>query len=157
MVNLDLEMDAALCRHAFEKIEGKARRADDRPAHKDGIGRFAVAEPADDRLRFQEIAVGPLRDVVHGFMLSLRAPREKPSFRDRPKDEARNPRTPASGIMDSELPRYAGAPEPPGWERRRLTDGRRRGRPGQSRSSRVGARASRLPRSRRRARSPGSR
>src|SRR5207253_10462419 len=66
MVNLNLEADAALCRHAFEKIDDKTRCADDRPAHKNGIGRFAVAKMPDDRLRLQEIAVGMRREVVHG-------------------------------------------------------------------------------------------
>src|SRR5438874_1048015 len=62
MVNLNLEADAALYRHAFEKIDDKTRRADDRPAHKNGIGRFAVAKMPDDRLRLQEIAVGTRRE-----------------------------------------------------------------------------------------------
>ncbi len=64
MVELDLEAGAALRRHPFEKLDRQARRADDRPAHEDGIGRLAIAEPADDRLGLQEIAVGARGEVV---------------------------------------------------------------------------------------------
>src|SRR5580700_10581370 len=58
MIELDLEAGATLGRHSLEKLDRETRRADHWPAHEDGIGRLAIAELADDRLRLQEIAVG---------------------------------------------------------------------------------------------------
>src|SRR5580704_15026807 len=58
VIELDLEADAALGRHAYEEFDREARRADHRPAHEHGVGRLAIAELPDDRLRLQKIAVG---------------------------------------------------------------------------------------------------
>ena len=62
VVQLDVEAGAAVGGDSFEKLDRQARRRDHRAAHEHRIGRLAIAEPLDDRLRLQEIAVGPRRE-----------------------------------------------------------------------------------------------
>ncbi len=72
VVQLDVEFCAACRGGLLQKLDREARRADDRAAHEHGIARLAVAKPADNLLRLQEIAVGARREVAETLCRAVR-------------------------------------------------------------------------------------
>src|SRR5205814_6595041 len=75
VVQLNVELDVARRGGRFEKLDREARCADDRAAHEHRIAGLAVAEPTNDLLGLQEIAVSPRGPVTHWNMLSSRSKR----------------------------------------------------------------------------------
>jgi len=67
VVQMNVELRAACLGDVLQPADHEARREHDRAAHEHRVGRFDIAEVADDLPGLQEIIVGPVVDEALGL------------------------------------------------------------------------------------------